>query len=270
MPELPEVETTRLGITPHLVDKEINQVIVRERRLRWPVPSNLNQILSQHIVQNITRRGKYLLLHFEHGTLLIHLGMSGRLCITPTDTLVKKHDHIDLIVGKQCLRYTDPRRFGSFHWTDKPPMAHALLSKLGPEPLSKHFDAGYLYNQALRRKVNTKQLIMNSQLVVGVGNIYATEALFQSKISPLRPCYELSQQDCMRLVLAIKKILKTAITVGGTTLKDFLHADGKPGYFQQKLNAYGKAGQPCSYCHNPLENIKINQRATVYCPNCQI
>lgn len=270
MPELPEVETTLRGITPHMQHQTIKQIIVRESRLRWPIPSDLNHHLCLQTIQTIQRRGKYLLIGFNHGTLILHLGMSGRLRIVPATTLVEKHDHVDLVMQNNlCCRFTDPRRFGCLLWTDDAPEQHKLLRNLGPEPLSKIFTANYLHQLSRHRKINIKQFIMNSQIVVGVGNIYANEALFAAKIHPSLSANKISLARYQLLIDAIKKILKAAIKCGGTTLRDFLASDGKPGYFTQSLSVYGRAGLDCLSCGNLLKTKMISQRATVYCSHCQ-
>lgn len=270
MPELPEVETTRRGIEPHISGKIISKIIIRQRSLRWPIPSKIKTILPGLKVDSVTRRAKYLLLSTSAGTLIIHLGMSGSMRVIDAKKPTKKHDHVDIILENgKCLRYNDPRRFGCMLWEEHDPMKHQLLIKLGPEPLETTFSNKYLHDQAKNKKVNIKQLIMNSHIVVGVGNIYANEALFAAKIHPLQPANQLTLDQSNLLVKAIKKILRAAIKQGGTTLKDFTQTDGKPGYFRHQLKIYGRAGEKCHECDVILEKLLINQRNTTYCPNCQ-
>ncbi len=236
MPELPEVETTLRGIKPHIEGEKIKKIIVRQPRLRWPVPKQLNEKLSSQKIQRLERRAKYLLFHFTKGTLVIHLGMSGRLQILSLEIQAKKHDHVDIeLTNQKILRLTDPRRFGAVLWIEKEIQEHSLFKKLGPEPLSKNFSEKYLWPQIQNKSVAVKSFIMNQQVVVGVGNIYAAEALFLAKIHPATPAKNLTPQDCRRLITAIKTILRRAIRKGGTTLKDFLNSAGKPGYFVQQL-----------------------------------
>lgn len=274
MPELPEVETTRRGITPKAQGQVIESIHIRQPKLRWPVSSFLqeNRVTGLEIL-HILRRGKYLVLQTGKGDILIHLGMSGNLRILPQETPAQKHDHIDLILDNgHLLRYHDPRRFGAWLWADSTEggyTQHPLITKLGPEPLSKAFNADYLQQQLHRRKSPIKTLIMNSQIVVGVGNIYANEALFLSGIHPQTQPSLLTPQQYKTLVHHIKQVLTAAIEQGGTTLKDFLTPDGKPGYFEQQLHVYGRAGKPCSQCQTPIEKLQLNQRAAYFCPNCQ-
>ena len=268
MPELPEVETTRRGIQPYVEHKQIRAVTIRERRLRWPVSDELTT-LSMARVHKLERRAKYLILHLPKGYIIIHLGMSGSLRVVDTSAPIGKHDHIDLQMnGGKIIRYNDPRRFGSVLWVNEWE-SHPLFSKLGPEPLENTFNAEYLYLQAKGKKTNIKQFIMDNKNVVGVGNIYANEALFLSGIHPKRPASKLSKKRIEQLVVHIKQTLATAITQGGTTLKDFVGGDGKPGYFQQQLKVYGRGGQPCIQCKTTLKEVKLGQRSTVYCPKCQ-
>lgn len=270
MPELPEVETTRRGIRSHLKDQCISDVTIHNRNLRWPIPRKLKSMLQGHIVQDVARRGKYLLLLVEHGTVLVHLGMSGHLKIVSPDEPIKKHDHVVLSINNEkSLRYNDPRRFGAWLWTDKPILQHPLLAHLGPEPLTRAFHADYLQQVIAKRKAPIKQVIMDSKVVVGVGNIYANEALFAAGIAPTLPAHLINDEHAKLLVNAIKTILKTAIKQGGTTLKDFTQSDGKPGYFTQQLKVYGRAGGPCVNCETILTEIRLGQRSTVFCPQCQ-
>jgi formamidopyrimidine-DNA glycosylase len=270
MPELPEVETTRRGITPHLEGQTIADVIVRQPKLRWDVPRNLKQLLTGQVITGVTRRAKYLLLTTGNGTLILHLGMSGSLRVTTPQTPPEKHDHVDIILGNgQCLRLRDPRRFGAVLWTSDDPNNHALLRQLGPEPLEADFNVDYLYTRSRKRKQSIKQLLMDSHIVVGVGNIYASEALFQAGIRPGIAAGRVSRHQIERLVQSIREVLKAAIHQGGTTLRDFTASDGKPGYFQQQLYVYGRAGESCRVCDTPIKLIKQGQRATYYCPHCQ-
>jgi formamidopyrimidine-DNA glycosylase len=269
MPELPEVETTRRGIEPHISGHRVLSVVSRTKKLRWPIPNQLNKKLSNQIFTSVSRRAKYLLLHCQSGTLIIHLGMSGSLRITNAKVTAQKHDHLDIVFSKHILRLRDPRRFGAVLWTSKDPLAHKLLASLGPEPLHEEFTAQHLYQASRQRRISVKEFIMNSHVVVGVGNIYATEALFTSKIHPLRAAGKISLARYELLVTSIKVILAEAIQRGGTTLRDFTREDGKPGYFQQELQVYGRAKQPCVVCSHPLHSTKQGQRTTTYCTQCQ-
>lgn len=270
MPELPEVETTRLGISPHIEKQTVHSVIIRNGKLRWPVPVSIKKNLPKQKLLSITRRGKYLILAFQSGNLLIHLGMSGSLQIVSPNTELRKHDHVDIIFNnKQCLRYHDPRRFGSILWTNKPAFEHKLLKDLGPEPLDKIFNAKHLWDRSRKRRVTIKQFIMDSHNVVGVGNIYASESLFRAGIHPRRAAGKVSLEQYKLLVKSIKTVIKAAIKQGGTTLKDFTGGDGKPGYFQQLLNVYGRKSEPCHQCKKPISHCVMGQRATYYCTVCQ-
>lgn len=270
MPELPEVETTRRGIEPHLLKHAVTGVRIRQPKMRWPIPLEIADILPGQTVRSVSRRGKYLLIAFEPGTLLLHLGMSGSLRITPSDTALRKHDHFILQLDSgQELRLHDPRRFGAVLWTNGDPLEHELISKLGPEPLTSCFTAEYLYKSCQNRKCTIKQHIMNSHVVVGVGNIYASECLFLSGISPKRAAGNISRVRIERLHDAIQQVLKSAIRQGGTTLRDFVREDGQPGYFKQSLNVYDRAGKPCPYCQKDIRSIVLGQRSTFYCANCQ-
>lgn len=273
MPELPEVETTRKGITPKTDQQTITKVVIRNPNLRWPVDSSLPGKLSGKKILSIGRRGKYLLLNTDMGTLLIHLGMSGTLRVVPHETPILKHDHVDLVLSNGfTLRLNDPRRFGSVLWhptSDGEVSNHKLLSQLGPEPLSEEFNGDYLYDKSRQRKVAIKSFIMNSAVVVGAGNIYANESLFLSGIHPQKIAGRLTKKQCQLLADNIKKVIAAAIEQGGTTLKDFLSPDGKPGYFKQELNVYDQAGKPCKICGTSIERIILNQRAAYFCPHCQ-
>jgi formamidopyrimidine-DNA glycosylase len=269
MPELPEVETTRRGIQPHIQGRIVTAVIIRNPVLRWPISRELPTLLRKRKLQDIERRGKYLLLHFSNGCLLLHLGMSGSLRILPASTPAEKHDHFDLVFGKRCLRLHDPRRFGAVLWTSEPATEHPLLTHLGPEPLSDAFSGTHLHQLARKRWVAVKQFIMDGKVVVGVGNIYANEALFRAGILPTRPCNNISAQRYERLAQAIRQILATAIKRGGTTLQDFVQADGKPGYFSQELQVYGREGLPCPNCGRSVRKKTLGQRSSYYCSHCQ-
>lgn len=270
MPELPEVETTRRGIAPHIEHQRIEKLSIREGRLRWPVPTDLPALIKHQPVQSVDRRGKYLLLRFEHGTVLLHLGMSGSLRVADADQPLKKHDHLvfHLQDGRE-LRFHDPRRFGCCLWTASDPATHDLIASLGPEPLSDAFTPAYLHARARGRNVAIKNFIMDSKVVVGVGNIYASESLYESGIHPLKPASKVSLARCEKLVPAIKTILSRSITQGGTTLRDFVNSDGEPGYFKQSLHVYGKAGEPCPACGKAITSKVIGQRSSFYCTHCQ-
>ena len=269
MPELPEVETTRRGVEPHCQGRTVAGVTVREPRLRWPVPDALGVALQGQVITAVERRGKYLLFRTASGSLLVHLGMSGSLrMVAPADP-PGRHDHIDLLLdGGICLRYHDPRRFGCFLWL-APGEVHPLLANLGPEPLSAGFDGQLLYRRSRGRKGPIKSFIMDGKVVVGVGNIYANEALFLSGVHPRRASGRVSLARYERLADNIKQVLTSAIEQGGTTLRDFVGGDGKPGYFAQQLYVYGRAGQPCKACGTELRELRLGQRSSVYCVTCQ-
>lgn len=270
MPELPEVETTLRGITPHILGKQFREIIVRQTQLRWPVPQLLPQTLPGLTLSGITRRGKYLLLTTSEGTLLLHLGMSGSLRILEQPQAPGKHDHVDFVFDDTTiLRYNDPRKFGAVLWTNAAAESHPLLVDLGPEPLSAEFNADYLYARTRRRRVAVKPLIMDSHVVVGVGNIYANEALFKAGILPARTADTLELTECKRLMEAIRDVLARAIEQGGTTLRDFSNPEGKPGYFKQQLTVYGRAGEACNLCQQPIRQLKLGQRASYFCQHCQ-
>jgi formamidopyrimidine-DNA glycosylase len=270
MPELPEVETTLRGILPHVLGQQILEVVVRNSRLRWPVPDSLARELPGRHVERMQRRGKYLLLFAGDGCLLIHLGMSGSLRIVPAYEPRLPHDHIDLVLpGERVLRYCDPRRFGCMLWLKDDPQRHPLLQSLGPEPLGDDFSGRTLFESSRGRKTAVKAFIMDSHVVVGVGNIYANEALFMAGIRPTLAVGRLSAARCDRLADCIREILGRAIAMGGTTLRDFVGGDGKPGYFKQSLHVYGRGGQPCTQCGTALKEVRLGQRSTVFCPQCQ-
>ncbi|UJF22348.1 bifunctional DNA-formamidopyrimidine glycosylase/DNA-(apurinic or apyrimidinic site) lyase [Shewanella sp. OMA3-2] len=269
MPELPEVEVTRQGVSPFLVDQTVDQLIVRNSSLRWPVPDVAQNIVGQTI-NSVRRQAKYLLIDTDAGITIIHLGMSGSLRILPRNTPPEKHDHIDLILNNgRMLRYNDPRRFGAWLWYELPEEAHPLLSKLGPEPLSDAFNNIQLQTALAGKKKAIKLCLMDNHIVVGVGNIYANEALFAAGIHPQTAAGDIDIERLIILVNEVKLILAHAIKQGGTTLKDFTNADGKPGYFAQKLHVYGRGGQICTVCGNLLSEIKLGQRTTVFCGVCQ-
>lgn len=269
MPELPEVETTCRGIRPHLEGCVIASVHVRERRLRWEVPAEIDAIRGIRI-HSVNRRAKYILVRTQSGTLIIHLGMSGSLRICQPETAHRPHDHIILSLDSGIeLRYHDPRRFGCWLWEEADPQAHPLLANLGPEPLGEQFNADYLAGKCHGRSAAIKQVIMNSQVVVGVGNIYACEALFACGIHPRRRAGNISRARLSLLVEAIREVLDKSIRQGGTTLRDFLREDGQPGYFKQRLRVYDRENQPCRNCGTPIKRINLGQRSTFYCPECQ-
>lgn len=270
MPELPEVETTRRGIQPHLISQKIKGVIVRQPKLRWPVPEKLSERLKGQQIVSVKRRGKYLLIACEKGTIIIHLGMSGSLKITTANRPPEKHDHIDLILNNgKCLRFRDPRRFGAFLWTEESALNHSLLINLGPEPFDDIFDGNWLKKRAKGRRLPVKSFIMNSHIVTGVGNIYASEALFLAGIRPDRSSGAISLIRYQRLANAIRKILQLAINQGGTTLRDFVNESGQPGYFQQQLAVYGREDNDCLKCESTIKKIVLGNRSTFYCPKCQ-
>ncbi|WP_252109493.1 MULTISPECIES: bifunctional DNA-formamidopyrimidine glycosylase/DNA-(apurinic or apyrimidinic site) lyase [unclassified Halomonas] len=276
MPELPEVETTRLGIAPYIEGQEIAEVRVRNRRLRVPVPEDFEQRLIGARVGSVTRRAKYLRLPLasseggSEGTLLWHLGMSGSLRIARVGDLPKKHDHVDLVTGDGfVLRYHDPRRFGFVDWQQGDGTEDTRLAHLGPEPLSEAFDGAWLYRLSRGKRMAVKPFLMDNRVVVGAGNIYAAEALFIAGIDPRRAAGRISKARFDDLAVAVKEVLAAAITKGGTTLRDFVSGQGEPGYFAQQLNVYGRQGEPCRRCGQSLKRIVLGQRASVFCPGCQ-
>lgn len=273
MPELPEVEVTRRGLLP-VEGAKISQVTIRHHGLRWPIPAALPQYLEGRRLLRLTRRAKYILADIgqtqTEGVLLLHLGMSGRLCLLDRDYPAEKHDHFDLkFEDGRVIRLRDPRRFGAVLWLDNPPMQHALLVSLGPEPLEPSFNADYLYAQLANRSASIKTSIMDAHIVVGVGNIYASESLFRARIHPETPAKALSVAQCALLVQEIKSTLQAALEAGGSSLRDFFGADGNPGYFQQTYTVYGRTGEPCRVCSQPIQNIRLGQRSTFYCAHCQ-
>jgi len=270
MPELPEVETTRRGLVPHVVGQRIRDVVVRNANLRWPVPRDLRRHLKGERVDAIRRRGKYLLFDLDKGHLLVHLGMSGKLSLVAEDAPARTHDHVDVqLEDHRTLRLTDPRRFGAMLWLDEGAERHALLSGLGLEPLDAEFTAEAMRKLAHGRRVAIKQFLMNGRVVTGVGNIYASEALFAARVHPQRPAGSLSLARWNRLVAAIRETLERALEWGGTTLRDFAAADGNPGHFQHHFAVYGREGKPCPRCGTKIRAIRQGQRSTFYCPKCQ-
>jgi formamidopyrimidine-DNA glycosylase len=270
VPELPEVETTRRGIEPHVLGRTVRKVIVREPRLRWPIPAALARSLSGQHIDAIERRAKYLLFRTAAGTAILHLGMSGSLRIVPSGTAPETHDHVDIALdSSQTLRLRDPRRFGCLLWTRADPLRHKLLSDLGPEPLDDALDGDYLFEQSRGRRGPIKTFIMNSHIVVGVGNIYASESLFLAGIHPARPAGRISRERYEALADAIKQVLAEAIAEGGTTLRDFVREDGQPGYFRIKLRVYERDAGECVRCGGTVRRRVIGQRASYFCPACQ-
>lgn len=270
MPELPEVETTRRGIAPWLVGNRIVRVEIRQPRLRWTVSPALAGNLTGHHIHAVGRRGKYLLIRTTGGTLLLHLGMSGSLRLVPADTLGGRHDHLDVVLDSGLLlRMNDPRRFGSVHWTDEDPERHPLLACLGPEPLGEVFSGTYLRERSRGRRIAIKPHLMNARVVVGVGNIYASEALFRAGIHPARAAGRISLSRFDLLAAAVRSVLQESIREGGTTLRDFHGSDGAPGYFARRLRVYDRAGDPCPACGTPITRRTLGQRSTYFCPRCQ-
>lgn len=268
MPELPEVEVSRQGISPLMLNQTILRIEIRDKRLRWPIPETIHR-LEGHKILAIRRRAKYLLIETEAGSAILHLGMSGKLRVIPSNTAPQKHDHVDIHLSNgQMMRLNDPRRFGCLLYSEAPE-EHELLASLGPEPLTQAFDGDYLYEKAKGRKTPIKNFIMDNKVVVGVGNIYANESLFRSGIHPQREAGRISKARLLKLVDEIKEVLAAAIQQGGTTLKDFAQVDGSPGYFAQTLFVYGRGGKPCLKCERELKEIRLGQRTTVYCSHCQ-
>jgi formamidopyrimidine-DNA glycosylase len=272
MPELPEVEVTRRGVEPHIHGQKVSGVTLRHSGLRWPFPEGLDDTLRGRVVRSVGRRGKYLLLNFDHGTLIIHLGMSGHLRILPSDSAPQKHDHFDLLLGRQLLRLHDPRRFGAVLWHPEEDGAvdnHLLLRSLGVEPLEDGFSAQLFYRMTRKRNASIKQVLLAGDIVVGVGNIYASESLFQAGINPKTAALRIGLARYAKLEHAIREILAAAIEQGGSTLRDFIAVNGQSGYFQQNYFVYDRAGLPCRLCGGPVQQIKQGQRSTFYCINCQ-
>tara|TARA_B110000459_G_scaffold203512_1_gene260302 strand:- start:6700 stop:7515 length:816 start_codon:yes stop_codon:yes gene_type:complete len=271
MPELPEVETTCRGIEPLISNTTIVHVVVRNHSLRWPVPGDISDILADQKILRVTRRAKYILFNLTKGTLIIHLGMSGSLRILDKNIPPAKHDHVDIVLSNsQTIRFNDARRFGSIHWTTESINQHRLLAHLGIEPLTAEFDANFLLEAIKGKKTNIKQTLMNHNIVVGIGNIYACETLFLAKISPTREASSINALEATKIVSFSKATLQQAILNGGTTLKDFKKADGTPGYFQNELMVYGRHGEKCYNCDSSIAKITQNQRSTFYCESCQV
>ena len=274
MPELPEVETTRRGIAPHLIGRRVTAVTLRRPDLRWPIPPEISELLPGQRIEDVERRAKYLLLHTQAGSALLHLGMTGVLRVLPPDAPVGKHDHVDIALdaavstGPRVLRFTDARRFGCLLW-QSPGTTHELLEALGPEPLTDDFDGDLLWRLSRGRTAAVKLFLMDNAVVVGVGNIYASEALFAAGIDPRRPAGAVSRARYARLAAEVKRILAWAIERGGTTLRDFINPDGMPGYFVRELMVYGREGEPCKVCGTPIRQAVLGQRSTFWCPRCQ-
>ena len=269
MPELPEVETTRRGIAPFVEGRRVVASVLRRPDLRWPIPREISDELPGQRIESVQRRAKYLLLRAQTGAAILHLGMSGSLRVLAKDTAVKQHDHVDLVLDSgRVLRLTDPRRFGALLW-QADGTTHELLRNLGPEPLGDAFDGDYLFAKSRGRTSPVKHFLMDQAIVVGVGNIYAAEALFRAGIHPARQAGKISRERYARLADAIREILAYSIERGGTTLRDFINPDGEPGYFEQELFVYGRAGEPCKVCGSKLRDAEWGQRATVYCGRCQ-
>jgi formamidopyrimidine-DNA glycosylase len=270
MPELPEVETTRRGIAPWLQDQCLERLVLRTRQLRWPIPKELPARLAGARVLALERRAKYLLLRTDRGTALLHLGMTGSLRVLREAPVPGKHDHFDLITGAGVtIRFNDPRRFGALLWTEADPGIHPLLAPLGPEPLEQAFNGDYLHGMSRGRTIAIKPHIMNARIVVGVGNIYASEALYRAGVHPGRPAGRVALTRCAQLAGAIKEVLEEALRAGGTTIRDFHGGDGEPGYFARELRVYDRAGEPCPRCGAPLRQKVLGQRSSYYCPHCQ-
>ena len=270
MPELPEIETTRRGVAPHLEGKRIQTAVIRNGRLRWPVPRKLPQLLAGRRIERVQRRSKYLLLDCGGGWLIVHLGMSGSLRVVPASTPPGLHDHVDLVLENgSALRLRDPRRFGAVLWEPHDPNAHKLLRNLAPEPFDAAFTAELLYQRTRGRSASIKNVVMDSRIVCGVGNIYANESLFRAGIHPARTAARISRARYAVLVAEIRNTLQAAIDAGGSTLRDFVHADGSSGYFQQQYFVYGREGEACLRCGTKIRAIRIGQRSTFYCSRCQ-
>lgn len=269
MPELPEVEITRRGIEPHVVGRTISAVVVRDARLRWPVPKALSRLLAGRTVRRVRRRAKYLVFDCGEGSLIVHLGMSGSLRVLDRPEPPGVHDHVDIAVGTILLRLRDPRRFGAVLWQPGEVERHKLLAHLGAEPLDSTFSAQYLHSATRKRSIAIKSLLMNNSIVAGLGNIYANESLFRARIHPKTPAGRLSFARCARLVEAVRETLHAALAAGGSSLRDFVQSDGQPGYFQQQTLVYDRTGEPCRVCARPIRAMRQGQRTTYYCPSCQ-
>lgn len=271
MPELPEVETVRRGLTPWLQHRRINAAVVREPRLRWPIPADLPTRLAGRRVERLDRRGKYIIVTLDSGDrVILHLGMSGRVLVLEPDEPLRKHDHVDWQLDSgRLMRFHDPRRFGAMLWWPADQSEHALLRGMGPEPFSDTFDGDYLFRASRGRSAPVKSFVMDARIVVGAGNIYAAEALFRAGIRPGRAAGRLTRADCTRLAECIREVLGEAVELGGTTLRDFAGADGESGYFQQQLSVYGRDGEPCRACASVIRRVVIGQRSSFYCARCQ-
>jgi formamidopyrimidine-DNA glycosylase len=270
MPELPEVEITRRGLLP-LLNQTVKDVVIRNASMRWPIPAHLPQTLINQKLIGLKRRAKYILANFECGTLLLHLGMSGRISLLDRNYPPEKHDHFDISFHDgHVLRLRDPRRFGAVLWAGLQPNNHELLQLLGLEPLEDDFNAAYLHAVLKNRAATIKVAIMDSHLVVGVGNIYASESLFRARIHPETPAKNLNLKQCEKLVNEIKATLNDALNAGGSSLRDFFGTDGNPGYFQQEYFVYGRTGEPCKVCSKPIKCIRLGQRSTFFCQSCQV
>lgn len=270
MPELPEVETTRRGIAPAVTGHVVRGVLVRDRRLRWPVPPGLSRDLPGATINKVRRRAKYLLLETDRGTVIIHLGMSGSLRVVAADSPPSAYDHVDIVLDDgMCLRLRDPRRFGAVLWTRGDPMDHRLLARLGPEPLDPALDANTLRARLKGRRRAIRDTLLDSHVIAGIGNIYANEALFRAGIDPRRAAGRIGRERCGRLLDALRAVLTDAIRAGGSSLRDFRRADGNPGYFQLSLQVYGRAGEPCPVCGTPIRRQVLGARSLYYCPSCQ-
>lgn len=269
MPELPEVETTRAGLAPHVTGRVVSDVRLRRADLRWPIPPEVARELPGQRIDAVRRRAKYLLLDTDAGSALLHLGMSGSLRVLPPGTPPGKHDHFDLLLGDRLLRLRDPRRFGAVLWTESPPESHPLLAHLGVEPLSRDFDAGCLHALTRGHRTSIKQFLMDARRIVGVGNIYASESLYLARIRPQTAAHRLSLARCARLALALRQTLRAAIRAGGSSLRDYVDSEGALGCFQTRCRVYGRAGEPCRRCGAPIRRVVQGQRATYYCPRCQ-
>jgi len=271
MPELPEVEITRRGIEPLVVGKTVEKVLINNAALRWPVPGELKALLPGQRLHAVGRRSKYLLFGFDKGTLIVHLGMTGHLrCVSSPSADKRKHDHVELLFSDgSVLRYNDSRRFGAMLWTNNDPLQHPRLASLGPEPFNSAFNADYLYALSRGRKVAIKPFIMDAKVVVGVGNIYASEALFRAGVMPMRTSGSVGKKAYGRLVDSIVNVLEESVAAGGTTIRDFADSEGNPGYFKQELRVYGRAGQACRACGQTIKQIRLGQRSTYFCPHCQ-
>ncbi|MBI5006130.1 MAG: bifunctional DNA-formamidopyrimidine glycosylase/DNA-(apurinic or apyrimidinic site) lyase [Nitrosomonadales bacterium] len=270
MPELPEVETTLRGLAPHLTGQTVRNVIIRDPRLRWPIPAELPALLRGQIVRRLWRRAKYLLIGFDHGTLILHLGMSGSLRLLTSPQPAQPHEHFDLVLRNgTIMRLRDPRRFGAVLWHEGDVCAHPLLAALGPEPLEEGFDGDYLYEATRRRKAAIKPVLMDNHVVVGVGNIYANEALFRAGIRPQLAAGKLSRTRCTLLSATVKEVLDAAIRKGGSSLRDYVDSDGRPGYFQQDYFVYGRSSEPCRRCGTAIRQLRQGQRTSFWCPHCQ-